>query len=277
MATPQEQLRADEFEAAPPAPAATELRVDLDGFEGPLDVLLALAREQKVDLKNISIAALADQYIAFMERVQGLRLELAADYLVMAAWLAWLKSQLLLPAPPQSAQEPDPAEAAAALAFQLQRLQAMREAAERLMARPRLGHDVFARGEPEGVTIVSRAKYDATLVELLRAYGRHKTRSEPQLLRIEPMELYSMDAALERLSASLGRMPEWMLLTSFLPAGLAGGLLGRSALAATLSASLEMVRTGRVHVRQDATFGPIYLRRATDNPVTELPSERPAS
>lgn len=267
---------ANDFEAPPPAVATTELRVDLDGFEGPLDVLLALAREQKVDLKNLSIAALADQYIAFMERAQGLRLELAADYLVMAAWLAWLKSRLLLPAPPQTAQEPDAAEAAAALAFQLQRLQAMREASEALMARPRLGIDVFARGAPEGITIVSRPKYQATLIELLRAYGKHKAQREPQLLRIEPMELYSMETALERLSGSLGRMPEWTLLTSFLPSGLAGGLLGRSALSATLSATLEMVRTGRIHVRQDQTFGPIYVRRAPENPVTELPVERSA-
>jgi segregation and condensation protein A len=270
-------IPANDFEAPPPGAALTELRVDLDGFEGPLDVLLALAREQKVDLKNLSIAALADQYIAFMERAQGLRLELAADYLVMAAWLAWLKSRLLLPAPPQASHEPDAAEAAAALAFQLQRLQAMREASERLMARPRLGVDVFARGAPDGITVVSRPKYESNLIDLLRAYGRQKSRQEPQLLRIEPMELYSMELALERLSASLGRMPDWTLLTSFLPAGLADGLQGRSALAATLSATLEMVRTGRIHVRQDATFGPIYVRRAPENTVTELPVERSTS
>lgn len=250
------------------------LHVDLDGYEGPIDVLLTLAREQKVDLTSISIAALADQYLAFIAQVGGVRLEIAADYLVMAAWLAFLKSRLLLPVPPESGDEPSPAEMAAALAFQLQRLQAMQEVGGRLMARPLLGRDVFGRGAPEGLQTVNRPVYQLGFYDLLRAYGEQKTRREPALLRIEAAELYSMDAALERLEAMLGRMPDWTVLTSFLPPGVAGGLLGRSALAAVLSAGLELVRTGKLQLRQEQIFGPIYVRKAPENPVTELPVDR---
>jgi segregation and condensation protein A len=250
------------------------LHVDLDGYEGPIDVLLTLARDQKVDLTNISIAALADQYLAFIAQARGIRLEVAAEYLVMAAWLAFLKSRLLLPVPPEAGDEPNPAEMAAALAFQLQRLQAMQEAGIRLMARPQLGRDVFGRGTPEGLQIVNRPVYQLALYDLLRAYGEQKARSQPATLRIEAAELYSMDAALERLEAMLGRMPDWTVLSSFLPPGIAGGLLARSAMAAMLTAGLEMVRSGKLQLRQEQTFGPIYVRKAPENTVTELPVDR---
>ena len=262
------------FEAdlsADDGPTPVTLVVDLEGFEGPIDVLLTLARDQKVDLTKISILALADQYLAFIESARELRLEIAADYLVMAAWLAYLKSRLLLPAPVESENEPSAAEMAEALAFQLQRLQAMQDAGVRLMARPRLGRDVFVRGAPEGLRIVARPQYEATLYDLLRAFGEHKARVERGRLDILPSELYSMEMALERLSTMLGRMPEWTTLASFLPQGLGNSLIFRSAHAAMLAAGLELVRSGRMHIRQDAPFGPIYVRKAPDNPVTELP------
>ncbi len=245
-----------------------QLVVDLDGYEGPIDVLLALAREQKVDLTHISILQLADQYLAFISAARQLRLEIAADYLVMAAWLAYLKSRLLLPEP-QPDDEPSGAELAAALAYQLQRLEAMQQAGARLMARPQLGRDVFRRGAPEGVPIVKHARYEATLFELLKAYGEGRSRADSAVLHIEAAELYSMDDALQRLSRYLGRMPEWRTLASFLPANLRVGLVGRSAVAATFAASLELVREGRLQLRQDKIFGPIYLRSP---PITEAPS-----
>lgn len=234
--------------------------LDLDGYEGPIDVLLALARDQKVDLTKLSILDLADQYLEFVARARRLRLELAADYLVMAAWLAYLKSKLLLPEP-EGEGEPTGAELAAALAYQLQRLEAMQEAGARLMARARLGRDIFARGIPEPIRIVSRPVYSLTLYELLKAYGGHVAKQQqPQSLRILPMDLYSMDDALKRLSDMLGHTLDWTVLNSFLPAGYKDGLQCRSAIAATFAASLEMVRAGRAQLRQDGTFGPIFLR-----------------
>lgn len=247
------------------------LVVDLEGYEGPIDVLLTLARDQKLDLTRISILALAEQYIAFIAQARRVRLEIAADYLVMAAWLAYLKSRLLLPTPAEDKAEPTAAEMAAALAFQLQRLQAMQDAGARLMARPLLGKDVFRRGAPEGLRVVATPVYTATLYELLRAYGDQRGRKQPSTLRIMPSELYSMEAALERLSSILGRMPDWTTLQSFIPPELRGGVVARSALAAMFSASLELVRSGRLQMRQDSSFGQIYIRKAPENPVTELP------
>ncbi len=242
-----------------PVPAANQLVVDLDGYEGPIDVLLSLARAQKVDLAKISILQLADQYLAFISAARQMRLEIAADYLVMAAWLAYLKSRMLLPEP-QPEDEPSGAELAAALAFQLQRLEAMQQAGIRLMARPLLGRDVFPRGAPEGLRVVSRVTYDATLYDLLKAYGDSRRRVTGSVLAIRPAELYSMDDALARLGKLLGKMPEWRTLMSFLPANLRTGLVGRSAVASTFAASLELVRSGRIQLRQDVAFGPIYLR-----------------
>jgi len=237
-----------------------ELVLDLDGFEGPIDLLLTLAREQKVDLTKISILALAEQYLDFIQQARRLRLEIAADYLVVAAWLAYLKSRLLLPAAKGSEDEPTGEELAAALAFQLQRLEAMRDTGTKIFALPRLGRDVFRRGAPEGLQIVSRPQYSETLYDLLRAYGQIKSRGKAEPLQIEPMELYSMDLALERLSGLLGNMPDWTTLASFLPAGL-NGLMQNSAVAATFVASLELVRNGSAELRQETNFGPIYVRR----------------
>jgi segregation and condensation protein A len=236
-----------------------ELVVDLDGYEGPIDVLLALAREQKVDLTRISILQLADQYLAFIAAARQLKLEIAADYLVMAAWLAYLKSRLLLPEP-QPDDEPSGQDLAAALKFQLQRLEAMQQAGARLIARPQLGRDVFRRGAPEGIPVVRHKVYDVSLFELLKAYGEGRARADSAVLHIEPTELYSMDDALHRLQSYLGRVPEWRTLASFLPPNLRLGLIGRSAIAATFAASLELVRDGRLQLRQDKAFGPIYLR-----------------
>ncbi|HEX2116360.1 MAG TPA: ScpA family protein [Alphaproteobacteria bacterium] len=247
------------------------LFVDLEGYEGPIDVLLALAREQKVDITRISILALADQYIAFIAQARRVRLEIAADYLVMAAWLAYLKSRLLLPTPTEDKAEPTAADMAAALAFQLQRLQAMQDAGARLMARPQLGKDVFLRGAPEGLKVVTSTVYTASLYELLKAYGDQRGRKQHSTLRIMPTELYSMEAALERLSSILGRLPDWTTLQSFIPQELRGGIVARSALAAMFTASLELVRSGKLQLRQDRSFGQIYIRKAPENPVTELP------
>jgi segregation and condensation protein A len=255
------------FELERPAPAAetAELVVDLEGYEGPIDVLLTLAREQKVDLTKISILQLADQYLDFITRARQLRLEIAADYLVMAAWLAYLKSRLLLPEP-APADEPSGEELAAALTHQLQRLEAMQEAGVRLMARPQLNRDVFSRGAPEGLPRRLVPVWDVTLYDLLKAYGDGRQRKEGAVLHIEAAELYSMDEALHRLSRLLGRMPDWRTLASFLPPGLRGGLVQRSAIAATFAATLELVRAGKLQLRQDAAFGPIYLRSPPETP-----------
>ncbi len=248
---------------APGADNSGTLVLDLEGYEGPIDMLLQLARDQKVDLTRISILALANQYLDFVSRARKLRLELAADYLVMAAWLAYLKSRLLLPEP-EEGEEPSGAEMAAALKYQLQRLQAMREAGVRLMALPRLGRDVFARGEPVPLRIVAETTYDISLYELLSAYGRSRSRVQVTALCIDPADLYSVDDALSRLTGLLGEMPGWQTLSRFLPpelqGGLQGGLMWRSAIASTLAASLELSKQGRVRIRQDGPFEPIYLR-----------------
>jgi segregation and condensation protein A len=236
-----------------------QLVLDLDGYEGPIDLLLSLAREQKVDLAKISILALADQYLAFIERQRQLRLEIAAEYLVMAAWLAYLKSRLLLPLPPQE-DEPEAAEIAAALGHRLKLLEAMQTAGRRLMARPRLGHDVFLRGAPEGLATVPVPVWRLGLYELLRAYGEGRRRSTTAVLTIEPSVFHSMDDALKRLTRFLGRVPDWRELTRFLPDERGGEQMRRSALAATFAAALELARHGRVELRQDRAFGPLYLR-----------------
>jgi len=254
-----------EMTKAEPVPAS-ELVVDLEGYEGPIDMLLTLAREQKVDITKISILRLADQYLAFIAAARRLSLEIAADYLVMAAWLAYLKSRLLLPQPAE-AEEPSGEEMAAALAHQLLRLEAMQKAGQQLFARDLLGRDVFARGVPEGLPRVVIPVYEATLYELLKAYGEERSREEFGVLHIEAPELYSMDDALQRFSRLLGRMPDWRTLESFLPRGLARGLVQRSAVAATFAATLELVRSGQLQLRQDRVFGPIFLR----SPPQETP------
>ena len=242
-----------------PADGPQQLVLDLDGYEGPIDLLLALAREQKVDLGRISILALADQYLAFIAYQPRLQLESAADYLVMAAWLAYLKSRLLLPQPPED-DEPSASDLAAALARRLRLLEAMQTAGGRLMARPRLGHDVFLRGAPEGLAVVAVPVYELGLYELLRTYGESHRRRTQAVLTIEPSTFHSMDDALKRLARFLGHMPDWRELTGFPPREVRGELFRRSALAATFAATLELVRDGRIELRQDRAFGPIYLR-----------------
>jgi segregation and condensation protein A len=236
-----------------------QLVLDLDGYEGPIDVLLTLARDQKVDLTRISILQLADQYLAFVAEARRIRLELAADYLVMAAWLAYLKSRLLLPE--QDEEEPSGEDLAQALAFQLQRLEAMQEVGAKLVDRPRLGRDVFPRGAPEGIQVVSRSIFDLSLYDLLKAYTEHKRKEEFGTWRIQPTELYSMEDALQHLSEMLGRLPDWTSLASFVPGAAGDSLLSRSALAAHFVASLELTKAGKLELRQDGVFSPIYLRR----------------
>jgi segregation and condensation protein A len=238
-----------------------QLVLELDGYEGPIDLLLALAREQKVDLGKISILALADQYLAFIARQRSLNLEIAADYLVMAAWLAYLKSRLLLPQPAPEA-EPSATVLAAELEYRLRLLEAMQIAGSRLMARPRTGQDVFLRGAPEGVVVTPVPVYDLSLHELLQAYGATRHRTEAAVLTIEPAEFHSMDDALNRLARFIGRLPNWREIASFLPRELRGEVFLRSALAATFAATLELARRGRLELRQDRAFGPIYLRSA---------------
>ena len=244
--------------------ARDRLLLNLDGYAGPIDVLLELARDQKVDLKHIRILDLAEQYLEFVREARAVRLELAADYLVMAAWLAYLKSRLLLPET-GGEEEPSGAEMAAALKFQMQRLQAMRDVGVKLMALPQLGNDIFARGTPERLKTRTTTTYEASLYDLLKAYGRNRARSGPKNLQIRPSELYSVDRAVARLAGMLGAMPGWRTLSSFLPPDLQGDpLLRRSALASTFAATLEMCKAGKLRIRQDGTFGPIYLRGAGD-------------
>lgn len=241
------------------------LVLDLDGYEGPIDLLLALAREQKVDLARISILALADQYLAFIAEQRRLQLEVAADYLVMAAWLAYLKSRLLLPDPPEEA-GPSATELAEALAHRLRLLEAMQRAGASLMARPQLGRDVFARGAPEGLATIDQPVFELSLYELLKAYGDGHRRQHGQVLTIPPSSYASLSEALERLMRIVGQLPDWRELIAFLPVEfhgeLHGGATRKSALAAVFAATLELAKSGQLELRQDRLFGPIYLRSA---------------
>ena len=243
-----------------PQPEEPALVLDLDGYEGPIDLLLSLARDQKVDLARISILALADQYLAFIAAQRRLRLEIAADYLVMAAWLAYLKSRLLLPEPPAEDDGPSGLALAAALSHRLQVLAAMQRAGGELMARPQLGREVFLRGAPEGLPVIDRPIYELSLYELLRAYGSTHRRQHAQVFTIPQAAFHSLDEALHHLAQFVGHVPEWRDLVGFLPEELRGGVFRRSVLASTFAASLEMARDGRLELRQDRAFGPIYLR-----------------
>lgn len=245
-----------------PASAAAQdsaLYLELDGWEGPLDLLLDLARRQKVDLKAISILALVDQYIAYIERAEALRLEVAADYLVMAAWLAYLKSALLLPKDEQ--EDPSPEELAMKLQLRLQRLGAMREAGARLMGRDRLGRDVFARGAPEGLKVLRKNQWQCDWYQLVRAYGQVKLRTEPVVHMVAERPVMTLESAIQRVSAMLGVTVEWMDILEFLPAE-AEPRLKRSALASSFVAALELARMGKAELRQDEVFGPLQVRRA---------------
>ncbi|WP_417815130.1 segregation and condensation protein A [Thalassospira alkalitolerans] len=255
----------DDFDKAPvdDGPSLAErLILDLDGFEGPLDLLLELARDQKVDIIRISILDLAEQYLNFINTAQGLRLELAADYLVMAAWLAYLKSRLLLPKQDSDEEELSAEEMAELLAFQLKRLGAMKAAGEKLLGRPNLGRDFFGRGDPEEIRVTTASVYDASLYDLLKAYAQIMLTSESKTLEIEAFDLYAMDDAIRRLRDLFGRrlVPTWTRLLEFMPHGLGSPLKARSALAAHFVASLEMCRDGELEILQEQVFGPIMLR-----------------
>ncbi len=266
-ATPTaETAAADGFESQSPdviAPGEGELIVNLEGFDGPLDLLLSLARDQKVDLRRISMVALVDQYLTHIAQARRMRLELAADYLVMAAWLAYLKSRLLLPEPP-AGEERSGQEMAEALQWQLRRLEAMQEVGVRLMARPQLGRDIFARGQPEGVVVVRRAIWDVKLYDLLRAYGDQVRPKDADTYQIAPMQFFSVEEAAERLGHMLGIAVDWQTLEAFLPAGLTDPARRRSALASTFVAGLQLAKDGQLELRQTERFGPIHLRKRSE-------------
>lgn len=233
------------------------LTLSFDSWEGPLDLLLTLARNQKVDLRQISILALVEQYLDFIDTARALKLEVAADYLVMAAWLAYLKSALLLPKDPL--EEPSPDELALRLQLRLQRLAAMREAAARLMARDRIGRDVFVRPAPEGLREVKLRRWDASLYDLLAAYGQVKSRTAPVVHMIARRPVVTLDAALVHLERLLGVRLGWTELAAFLPGDYTGPLR-RSAVASSFVAALELARQGKLELQQDGAFAPLFLR-----------------
>jgi segregation and condensation protein A len=240
--------------------AADTLVLHLEGFEGPLDLLLDLARAQKVDLARISIVALVDQYLAIVEGARRVRLELAADWLVMAAWLAWLKSRLLLPDADPDAEDGELG--ADALTARLADLQAMRMAAVWLGGRPRLGRDVFARGRSEELVAVDRSGLALDLPGLMRAYLAALRRAGGRrTYRPKPMTFWGVQDALARLRAMVGDLPDWATLESFLPPIPADPLQRRAALSSTLLAGLELARGGAVQLQQERAFGPILVRR----------------
>jgi segregation and condensation protein A len=249
----------DEFETAAPVREADRLTLDLDGWEGPLDLLLTLARSQKVDLREISILALVEQYLVFIADARKLKLEIAADYLVMAAWLAYLKSCLLLPKDPE--QDPSPEELAMRLQLRLQRLAAMREAGARLLGRDRLGRDVFGRGAPEGLRVIRKAAWQADLYDLISAYGAIRARNEPAVHIVARRPVMTLEEALVRVERLLGITMEWSELNSFLPETQDSGFR-KSALASSFVAALELARKGKLELDQEAAFAPLYIRAA---------------
>ncbi len=264
--TPMERLWAPDEDTRAPAEA---LVVDVAGFEGPLDLLLHLARNQKVDLARISILALAEQYLLFVDQARTLRLELAADYLVMAAWLAYLKSKLLIPKQPGEEGESGE-ELAALLQFRLKRLEAMRDAATRLVNRNRLGRDVMARGMPEVVVLEKHTTYAASLYDLLTAYAIQRQRQAITNVRIARRTVWSLQDAREILTRLIGRMRDWTALDRFLVEYLARPEERATAIASSFAASLEMVREGTLEVRQHEAFAPIYLRSRPKAPASEV-------
>jgi segregation and condensation protein A len=249
----------DSFEETPAVAEADRLTLDLDGWEGPLDLLLSLARVQKVDLSKISILALVEQYLAFIADAKKLKLEIAADYLVMAAWLAYLKSCLLLPKDPEV--DPSPEELALRLTLRLQRLGAMREAGARLMASDRLGRDVFGRGSPEGLRLVRKAAWQVELYDLIAAYGIIRARSEPAFHVVSRRPVMTLDEALHRIERLVGAKLDWADIRSFLPET-QDGEYRRSALASSFVATLELARRGKLEIDQQSPFAPLYIRAA---------------
>lgn len=258
------------YQAADRGEGDVALVVDVDGFEGPLDLLLTLARSQKVDITRISILALAEQYLAYIEQISRMRLELAADYLVMAAWLAYLKSRLLLP-DEKSDDEPTGEELAAALAFRLRRLEAMRDAAARLANTNRLCRDIFPRGMPEPVVINRKSEYSATLYDLLSAYAAQRQEKAISVVHVRARTVWSLQEAREVIVRMVGKIAEWTPLHAFISPYLVTKEMRTTVTASSFSASLELVREGRVDLRQTAPFAPLYMR--DHNPDAPVPTE----
>lgn len=242
-----------------PLRSSDEFTLTLDGWEGPLDLLLSLARAQKVDLAQISILQLVEQYLTFIAEARALKLEVAADYLVMAAWLAYLKSCLLLPKDPE--QDPSPEDIALRLQMRLQRLDAMREAGARLLGRDRIGRDVFMRGAPEGLRLIRKSAWQARAFDLFAAYGAVRARTAPAMHVVPPRAVMTLEEALDRVSRMIGAQLDWVVLESFLPST-QDPQFRRSALASSFVAALELARRGRLEIAQEEIFGPIRLRAA---------------
>jgi segregation and condensation protein A len=253
-------LNFEEDVAADRASDDPALVVDVEGFEGPLDLLLSLARNQKVDLAKISILALADQYLAFIEAARKLRLELAADYLVMAAWLAYLKSRLLLPET-QDANNPSAEDMANALAWRLKRLEAFREVSAKLMERPQLQRDVFRRGDPEPITDIKTPQWTATLYDLLSAYAAQRQQTALGQVRFKQRNVWSLQEAREALERLIGQAGDWSRLDQFLMSYLVEPSMRATVFASSLASTLELVREGVIEVHQQSAFAPIYLRK----------------
>ena len=260
-----ESLPFEDVELAERAIGEPILHVDVDGFEGPLDLLLELARRQKVDLYRISILALAEQYLVFIEEARKMRLELAADYLVMAAWLAYLKSRLLLPEGAKG-DEPSAADLATALALRLRRLEAIREAAKRMEERAQLGRDVFARGAPEPIAIRKEVAWEATLYDLLSAYARQRQKQMTSRVVMPKRHVWSLVDAREALERLIGQAQDWTVLDSYLVRYIAAPEQRPTVIASAFSASLELVREGRLALRQDGAFAPLWVRGLTPEP-----------
>ena len=248
----------DDFDARPVRPS-DELKLNLDGWEGPLDLLLSLARAQKVDLAQISILQLVEQYLTYLSEARALKLEIAADYLVMAAWLAYLKSCLLLPKDPEA--DPSPEEIALRLQMRLQRLDAMREAGARLLGRDRVGRDVFLRGAPEGLRLVRKADWQVRDFDLFAAYGAVRARAAPAMHVVHARSVMTLDEALDRVGRMIGQALDWTFLESFLPST-QDPQFRRSALASSFLAMLELARRGGLEFAQDEAFAPIRLKVA---------------
>ena len=242
-----------------PVRQSDELTLSLDGWEGPLDLLLSLARVQKVDLAQISILQLVEQYLTYLAEARALKLKIAADYLVMAAWLAYLKSCLLLPKDPE--QDPSPEEIALRLQLRLQRLDAMREAGARLLGRDRIGRDVFVRGAPEGLRLIRKAAWQVRDFDLFAAYGAVRARTQPAMHVVHARSVMTLEEAIERVSRMIGSAIDWTFLESFLPVS-QDPQFRRSALASSFVAALELARRGRLDIAQDEPFAPVKLKAA---------------
>lgn len=256
-----------EPEAGPP-PEDEILYVDVAGYEGPLDLLLDLARRQKVDIAAISILALAEQYLRFIETVREKRIEIAADYLVMAAWLAYLKSRMMVPQAP-SDEEPSGEMMMALLQFRLKRLEAMRKASVQLMNRPRLGFQIYTRGAPEPIAVERRNLWDATLFDLLKAYASQRERGMTEDYSPVQRTVWSLQDARDILQRLIGDSFEWVSMDTYLARYLASPADRVTALASTFASSLELVRQGQVELRQSAAFGPLFVRRRQGGPAPE--------